>query len=651
MTRTRTCKKCKRPAKNHPGRMGPSCQAYLLDDQPSSPPEPLQTSNRFDIRRKKQADPQLVGAMGDILPDNVSGRGEGRGARKKTTIASQPASVVCESRERSPPESLVPPSAAPGRPGSTTVPEPFTLPPPQPTLRMRDPGPVSVQDPQPRSSDQPRHVLGPNGEDLCLVCPDKDGITTPSGGNNPIIDLGSAQPTHDNVLNQQNQYMPRSVLSDNLNAMPCASNTFNNDRNCSEYTVNESGQSQSANYANLGAKLSECAAWLNNPLNATSGIDMKQSIVECLDDVAAVLCKLSLGDKCMPSVMSSPRREVPRREVRQMYNALNPINRPRDAPVPLFSRERENGVGRVLSRERLHNDEVGVSAREPSRLIWSTNTTGNRSCAYEAIHPPMNEPTVKTGGKQRYAPGTIQHKINSQGVPAKTIEQALDGEFVELCDFLSPIGASSNINNPDLECYVDNENRVNYRAKKHSRKITNFDVWCQAWGVYEKLLVGAYGIEMHDVMSDYRAFIMECNRKYYWHAVATYDFRHRSSLCSRLTLSGRLDFSSPSQTLLVTILDATSVKSNALRCNRCRGYDHVVSNCPFPESQFKAQAQKSYQNPQVTSEICNNFNKERCQNDKCRRIHKCKQCRGPLPYAKCILSGACSSNGKVTNAQ
>ena len=152
---------------------------------------------------------------------------------------------------------------------------------------------------------------------------------------------------------------------------------------------------------------------------------------------------------------------------------------------------------------------------------------------------------------------------------------------------------------------------------------------------------------MHDIMSDYREFIMNANRKFLWSAIATYDFKHRSRLCTRPTLSGRFDFSTPSQDLLLTILDATAVKPNALRCNKCKGYDHVASACPFPDMQQKSQAQKQVQNSNVSAEICLNFNRDRCQNDRCRRIHKCRQCRGPLPMSKCILSGPCAGASKI----
>ena len=225
-----------------------------------------------------------------------------------------------------------------------------------------------------------------------------------------------------------------------------------------------------------------------------------------------------------------------------------------------------------------------------------------------------------------------------------------DGEFCELSDFLSPIGASNNVT-PNLECIMDEDNKLLYRTKRHTRKITNCDLWCQAWAVYEKLLIGIYGIEMHSVMSDYRQFIMEANRKFVWSAIAIYDFRHRSRLSSNNTLAERLDFSSPSHDLMLTILDATAVKPNAMRCNRCKAYDHVAAGCPFPETLSKTQEKGKGQNAQAQNEICFNFNRERCTNDRCRRIHKCRQCKGPLPLSKCLLSGPCASQGKAPPAQ
>ena len=36
--------------------------------------------------------------------------------------------------------------------------------------------------------------------------------------------------------------------------------------------------------------------------------------------------------------------------------------------------------------------------------------------------------------------------------------------------------------------------------------------------------------------------------------------------------------------LLSTVLDVTVIKPNATKCSRCKAYDHVVSQCPFPET-------------------------------------------------------------------
>ncbi len=37
-------------------------------------------------------------------------------------------------------------------------------------------------------------------------------------------------------------------------------------------------------------------------------------------------------------------------------------------------------------------------------------------------------------------------------------------------------------------------------------------------------------------------------------------------------------------TLLHTVLDATAIKPNAIKCNRCLGFDHKVGSCPFPRA-------------------------------------------------------------------
>ncbi len=253
-------------------------------------------------------------------------------------------------------------------------------------------------------------------------------------------------------------------------------------------------------------------------------------------------------------------------------------------------------------------------------------------------------------GRNPYQPGSMSHKLKAQGVSTKTIDAALEGEFVDLADFLPPIGASNNVSNPDLECFIDSESKsVSYRPKKYSRKINSHDTWSQAWLAYEKLLVSHFGHLVHEYLADYRGSILDYSKKYMWQAVAVYDFRHRSRLATQINLSDRLNFSIIFNDISNTILDTTAVRHNATRCQRCKAYDHVVRDCPFPEGWKGGQnsVQGKTQTKNESQEVCFNFNKEKCSGDRCKRKHICRYCKGPLPYSKCSLSGPCSGRGSV----
>ena len=264
------------------------------------------------------------------------------------------------------------------------------------------------------------------------------------------------------------------------------------------------------------------------------------------------------------------------------------------------------------------------------------------STEWTGIPPYVAQPRAPV-----YQHGTVQHKLKSQGVPTKTIELALQGEYISLHEFLAPIGAAHNLTETELEPVLDVDSIVHYRPKKYTRKITNFETWSQAWAAYEQLIINVLGVVFQQPMSDYRLFIQEQKQKYAWSAVAIYDYKHRSRLATLPNFFDRMQFDMPS-TFRNSVLDATAMKQNAQRCSRCKGYDHVVANCPFPEAPSRAPQAKTQASASVSQEICNNYNRERCSNTNCRRKHICRTCRGPLPQAKCQVSGPCANRGEGT---
>ena len=160
---------------------------------------------------------------------------------------------------------------------------------------------------------------------------------------------------------------------------------------------------------------------------------------------------------------------------------------------------------------------VKVSTRCPQRTVWTQCIQIIVSGLVAEIHSNLAQCNIK-----------------------KTVNSAIEGECVPLEHFLPPIGASSHISNPDLECALDNEtNSMTYRSKNHSRKITNHDTWSQAWVSYEKLMVAVFGNSIHESMADYRATILDYSKKYVWSSVCVYDFRHRSRMGTHTNLCFR----------------------------------------------------------------------------------------------------------------
>ncbi len=120
--------------------------------------------------------------------------------------------------------------------------------------------------------------------------------------------------------------------------------------------------------------------------------------------------------------------------------------------------------------------------------------------------------------------------------------------------------------------------------EKNIHKILNFSMWSEAWVRYQKHMVANLGVQVHGPMADYFMFILEADRKYSWSAIAMYDYKHRLTLAGKLSLGECLAFSIADPTLLPTVLDATAIKPNAIKCNGCFGCDHKVSSCPFPDA-------------------------------------------------------------------
>jgi hypothetical protein len=107
------------------------------------------------------------------------------------------------------------------------------------------------------------------------------------------------------------------------------------------------------------------------------------------------------------------------------------------------------------------------------------------------------------------------------------------------------------------------------RPKRTRKCIDSFAVWNKAWNAYEKVLMTKHP-DKYTKFVEYRELIQNCNAKYQWHAVASYDIRFRAKLAKDKSM----DYDKVDTTLFTTIFDATAIKASAKSCLRCKSYDH-----------------------------------------------------------------------------
>ena len=168
------------------------------------------------------------------------------------------------------------------------------------------------------------------------------------------------------------------------------------------------------------------------------------------------------------------------------------------------------------------------------------------------------------------------------------------------------------------------------RNKNQGTTIESFDIWLEAWTIYENLLLEKYPTR-HKELSRYRDIIHKANRKYLWSSVYSYDVHFH--LNAALDPDTRLDVLDT--TLFTTLL-------NSSPCQRCKSPDYLICDCPFCAKSAMEENQSSKKSGTCQStwkfekwftdtgnEGCNLFQRNACnQGKECKRAHVCKACRG-----------------------
>ena len=242
-------------------------------------------------------------------------------------------------------------------------------------------------------------------------------------------------------------------------------------------------------------------------------------------------------------------------------------------------------------------------------------------------------------------------------VSAKTLRATKCGEFVNLSDYIP-------CNEPSLSyeaAIVDD--KMSFRKKRTHRNMDNFFIWSLAWAGYEGVILNEHP-SLYKQLMTYKLFIQECDIKFHWHAVYTYDakLRHKCSL------TRSFDFHVIETGFYVHLLE--HLKPSKAGCFRCGSLFHFRQDCPFQETNEMAtnkasarstnfsQARSGRNNSRRTvwnvdaqpftpgnrhsntqgevQPICINWNSDKCFNGaNCPRRHVCSKCNGRDPISRC----------------
>ena len=164
-------------------------------------------------------------------------------------------------------------------------------------------------------------------------------------------------------------------------------------------------------------------------------------------------------------------------------------------------------------------------------------------------------------------------------------------DYVALEQFL-PVSPSSAADSTKL--HVNSNNKVILMPQKYFHEIKSFDTWLQAWNLYERLLV-SHDFKLYHGLVTYCTRIQECNKKFKWSAVYIYDQRFRAELAA----DHSLDFSHVNHDLYIMVLNAVAIRSDIVRCHRCKSTNHTVKVCPFLKAQPPTQQKERSQHTRI----------------------------------------------------
>ena len=216
--------------------------------------------------------------------------------------------------------------------------------------------------------------------------------------------------------------------------------------------------------------------------------------------------------------------------------------------------------------------------------------------------------------QQRIIQGEFTMAKVIPNMPLKLQQRIIQGEFIDLSELLHADFQfkCASIDSNDAFELVHKDKIVLMWPRKKGKQIDCLSMWLMAWALYEQVMVYTYP-QRHSELAYYRNFIMQQDKKFIWSAVQMYDIRFQA-MCAH----HNYPFTTMDQTLMATILNATTVKTSAHKCFRCGGFDHLVDRCPFPQAASLKMAGIMKKGMQVrqTSKSCSSKATSPVQSDK-----------------------------------
>ena len=162
-----------------------------------------------------------------------------------------------------------------------------------------------------------------------------------------------------------------------------------------------------------------------------------------------------------------------------------------------------------------------------------------------------------------------------EGLPDRTIRNALEGNYVQIDLFLENISFDLEVGGT-LELVTGEHGLMACRPRKGRREVYNIISWLEVFENYTRLMTNFHGLLLYNNMSAYKTMIIDFDRMYQWKAVAKFDMKQRGKKGGR-----SIDFQNIDILLANRVMNNTVMKLEATRCDDCGGFDHIARACPF----------------------------------------------------------------------